>query len=113
MPALPTIASMSDVACTEVAEARCTGPERNHRYAKVAKPARVYKQPVSNKTLRGLDVREIGEGSELSDKSFFMMGDVEILEQREARCKVSGYGRAGSRSRTYSVTGWIGREEMT
>ena len=63
-------------------------------YVQLASPARVYKQPVSYKTLRGSVVRGIGEEHASRDSPMMIEGRFRIREVRENRLKVSGLARA-------------------
>ena len=70
----------------------------------------MYKHPRAYKTLRGLDVKGIGEQHELADCPMMTGGSVKILEVQEIRLKVSGSARAGAgdaTGTTYHLSGCI------
>jgi hypothetical protein len=70
-------------------------------------PCRVYKRPVTNQSLRGQDVRNIGDQHALRDRPVMMEGFVKILQVGEMRLKVSGKARADGDDSLHKVSGWI------
>ena len=76
-------------------------------------PTRVYKAPIANKTLRGTDIRAIGETHVLRDSPLFVEGVMEILERGIVRFRIEGYARAESGGALHRVRGWIDREGVT
>ena len=77
-------------------------------------PKRVFKHPFANKTLRGRDVKGIGDGNLLlRDNPMMIEGSVTVLELNADRIKVTGNARADVGGRTYRVYGWIDRDGET
>ena len=73
----------------------------------ITEPTRMYKQPLSNRTLRGLDVRGIGEEHVCRDNPMMIEGIAKVHEIGEARIKVSGKARAEVGGQAFRLIGWI------
>jgi hypothetical protein len=78
----------------------------------VAQPMRVYKHPQGNKSLRGLDMKDIGEEHPMCDKAMFIDGPVQFLSESSERPKVSGYARLDGVGASYRVFGWIDKWDV-
>ena len=79
----------------------------------LTRPMRVYKVPFANKTLRGTDIRVIGEAHVLRDSPLFVEGVVDVLERRGQRSRIVGYARAEAGGALHRVRGWIENEAVT
>ena len=110
---LPTVSvsDMDDVVIT------CAAPDQptlhlNVGEAYVFARTRVYKHPYADRSLRGCDLRSIGEGSPLRDKPMMLEGTAELLELGDQRFKVSGRASVDQNGELYRVRGWVCRESM-
>ena len=76
----------------------------------IAVPSRVYKHAAGNKSLRGLDIRAIGDKHALCDKPMMIQGLVRVICFGDSRVQVVGKAQLEAGGRAYSVTGWIDTE---
>ena len=72
--------------------------------------ARVYKNAAATKTLRGLDVRRIGDASALADKPMMLSGPAVILEIGRSHLRVRGDAYAEGSGRAHHITGWVSKD---
>ena len=77
----------------------------------LAEPVRVFRAPHANRTLRGSDVKGIGDESVLRDKPMYINGGINVVEESSKRVKVVGDARAEPGGPVYRVTGWISKED--
>ena len=105
VPQTPTIEM-----CTILPQSRVSGRSAS---LTLARPARLYKAPHAYNTVRGMDVKALGEDHALCDKPMFIEGHIEVLQEGENRTKVSGRARAEAGGASYDVWGWIDKLEIT
>ena len=74
------------------------------------KPVRMYKRAYGNNSIRGRDLKGIGDGHALEDRPLFVEGAVKVVEQTQQRIKVKVNARAEVGGSLYSLTGWIEKD---
>ena len=70
-------------------------------------PTRVYMHPVANKSLRGMDIRGIGENHPLCDKPMMLEGRAMVMEVARTKLKIKGMARIEENGSLYRVVGWL------
>ena len=114
LPYIPT-PSFGEVAVTADTDQTMRDPavfEVGQRFV-LKSAVRVYKSPFANRTLRGCDIKAIGDGHALQDKPMMIEGKVRVLEKSTQRVKVSGHACAEAEGTVHYVKGWIETDGVT
>ena len=80
---------------------------------KLKNSLRVYKKTLANRTLRGSDIKAIGEGHALQDNPLMINRFVRILEESNHRVKVTGSAFAELEGTAHRVVEWIEKDGVT
>lgn len=72
-------------------------------------PTRLYKHPTANKTLRGFDVRGIGDVHPCADNPMMLEGQATVIEVGNSRLKVRGKARVEPGGQLYYAKGWANK----